>query len=422
MLKFGMFQLYYIFSSKLLLKCEFFSVRSADERRSPHEPLHGGAVRPAERLGDEDVNGGGVDGGVQQELPGEPVQRGEGHVQAVHQVRHDEVAELQELLGNGGARHARQVGQAPEERARLQGVQEVPAGEDVRRAEEETHQLVPLVNLPPHVEGEVAVVCQEVLVDEGELPHEQQRERREEEEEERLLPDSLEEAEQAVVAERDGEGEEEGEGEEVEDLGEVEAGFVARPVAHDDPVVKYDERQERHAHRCVRPRPQKHRLHVAERGEELQGEKQHFLHSAERQRDLGGRRLLVPLLRMLRPPGLVHLGGRHRARAERHPDDVGLAEEHGADAEERRGLVAAVQRHEVGEEDEEGRPRVRVVQEVEEVEHREGGQGQRRQDSARGRSCLEEEQRDVRTTGTTRPPRGPPILTFSLRCSLQSSR
>lgn len=76
---------------------------------------------------------------------------------------------------------------------------------------------------------------------------------------------------------------------------------------------------------------------------------------------------------MLHPPGLVHFGRHQRARAEGHPDDVGLAEEHGADGEECGGLVAAIERHEVGEEDEEGRSGVGVVEEVEEVEHREGG-------------------------------------------------
>lgn len=80
---------------------------------------------------------------------------------------------------------------------------------------------------------------------------------------------------------------------------------------------------------------------------------------------------------MLHPPGLVHFGCNHCARTEGHPDDVGLAEEHRADAEECRGLVAAIERHEVGEEDEESRSCISVVQEVKEVEHREGGQRKR---------------------------------------------
>lgn len=79
---------------------------------------------------------------------------------------------------------------------------------------------------------------------------------------------------------------------------------------------------------------------------------------------------------MLHLPGLIHFGSHQSARAECHPDDVGLAEEYGAKAEECRGLVAAIERHEVGEEGEEGRPSVCVVEEVEEVEHREGGERQ----------------------------------------------
>lgn len=39
--------------------------------------------------------------------------------------------------------------------------------------------------------------------------------------------------------------------------------------------------------------------------------------------------------------------------------------------------MAAVQHHEVGEEDEEGRSSIGVVQEVKKVEYREGGQRQR---------------------------------------------
>lgn len=39
--------------------------------------------------------------------------------------------------------------------------------------------------------------------------------------------------------------------------------------------------------------------------------------------------------------------------------------------------MAAVERHEVGEEDEESRSGIGVVEEVEEVEHREGGQRER---------------------------------------------
>lgn len=100
-----------------------------------------------------------------------------------------------------------------------------------------------------------------------------------------------------------------------------------------------------------------------------------------RQRHPDGGGLLVPLLRVLHPPDVIHLGGHHCAGAKRHPDDVGLAEEHSADAEQRRGLVAAVQRHEVREEDEEGGSGIRVVEEGEEVKHGEGGQTHRGEDS-----------------------------------------
>lgn len=60
----------------------------------------------------------------------------------------------------------------------------------------------------------MAVICEEVLVDEGELPHQEQGDARDEEEEQRLLFQSLEEAKSAVITKGDGEGEEEGEGEE----------------------------------------------------------------------------------------------------------------------------------------------------------------------------------------------------------------
>lgn len=294
-------------------------------------------------------------------------------MQPVHQVGNDEVPELQQLLGNRRSQETGQEGQAPEERARLEGVQEIPSGEHVRRDEEEAHQLVPLENLLPHVEGEVAIICQEVLVDEGELPHQEQGDAGDEEKEQGLLLQSLQEAEGAVVTERDGEGEEEGEGEEVEELGEVEAGLVARPVAHHDPVIQHRKQQEANTDHRVRPGHQQHRLHVAGCGEELQREKNYLLCSAERQRNLGRRRLLIPLFRVLHPPRFVHLGCHQGACAEGHPNDVGLPEEHRADAEQRRGLVAAVERHEVGEEDEESRSSVCVVEEVEEIEHGEGG-------------------------------------------------
>ena len=379
-----------------------------------------------EGLTDEDVKCGGVDRRVQKKLHNESGERGERHVQAVHQVGDDEVPELQQLLGHGGSQEARQERQTPEQWAWLEGVEKIPPSEHVRRDEEEAHQLVPLEEPFPHVEGEMAVIGEEVLVDEGELPHQEQGGASEEEEEQRLFLQSLEEAKNAVVAQRDGEGEEEGEGEEIEELGEVEAGLVARPVAHHYPIIQHYEHQETHTDCCVRPGHQQHRLHVTGWREELQREEQHLLSAADRQRDLGRRGLLVPLLRMLHLPGLVHFGSHQRARAEGHPDDVGLAEEHWADAEERRGLVAAVERHEVGEEDEESRSGIGVVEEVEEVEHGEGGQRERWEDSAWGCSCLEERKRDVRGQETDKPNHAwsSPASgnTFSLRCSLQMSR
>lgn len=83
--------------------------------------------------------------------------------------------------------------------------------------------------------------------------------------------------------------------------------------------------------------------------------------------------------------------GHHGAGAERHPDDVGLAEEDGADAEERRRFVASVQSHEVHEEREERGAGVGVIQEREEVQHGERGQSQGREYSTRGRTGLERE-------------------------------
>lgn len=75
---------------------------------SPHEPLCGRVVRPVEGLGDEDVNCGSIDRRVQEELQNESGKRWQGHVETVHQVRNDEVPELQELLGDCGGQEARQ--------------------------------------------------------------------------------------------------------------------------------------------------------------------------------------------------------------------------------------------------------------------------------------------------------------------------
>lgn len=326
-----------------------------------------------ESLSDEDVNRGGVDHCVEEKLHDESGERGERHVQAVHQVGNDEVPEFQQLLRDCGGQEARQEGQTPKEWAWLEGVQKIPPGINVRWDEEEPHQLMPLENLVPHVEGKVTVIRQEVLVDGSELPHQEQGDAGDEEKEQRLFLQSLQEAEDAVVTKWDGGREEEGEGEEVEELGKVETSLVAHPVTHHDPIIQHHERQETNTDHRVRPGHQQHRLHVTGWGEELYREKYYFLSSAERQRNLGWRGLLIPLFRMLHSPGFVHFGSHQRACAESHPDDIGLAEEHGADAKDRWGLVAAIERHEVGEEDEESRPGVGVVEEVEEIEHGEGG-------------------------------------------------
>lgn len=84
-----------------------------------------------------------------------------------------------------------------------------------------------------------------------------------------------------MVTKGHGEGEEEGEGEEVEELGEVEAGLMARPVTHHYPIVKHHEPQEAHGDNSVRPGHQQHRLHVNGRGEELQREHHHLLSPTE---------------------------------------------------------------------------------------------------------------------------------------------
>lgn len=75
---------------------------------------------------------------------------------------------------------------------------------------------MPLEDFFPHIEWEMAVICQEVPVDKSELPHQEQRQSSDEEEEKGLFLQSLQEAEDAAVTQRDREGEEEGEGEEVE--------------------------------------------------------------------------------------------------------------------------------------------------------------------------------------------------------------
>lgn len=56
-----------------------------------------------------------------------------------------------------------------------------------------------------------------------------------------------------MVTQRDREREEEGEGEEIEELGEVEAGLMARPVANHDPIIQHHKHQETSANHRVRP-------------------------------------------------------------------------------------------------------------------------------------------------------------------------
>lgn len=54
-------------------------------------------------------------------------------MQAVDQVWNNKVSELQKLLGDCGKQKACHEGQTPEQGARLEGVEEVPPGEDVWR-------------------------------------------------------------------------------------------------------------------------------------------------------------------------------------------------------------------------------------------------------------------------------------------------
>lgn len=241
----------------------------------------------------------------------------------------------------------------------------------------------------PYVEWEVAIIGQEVSVDVGELPHQQQGDAREGEKEKRPFLQGLEEATHTVVTERDWEWEKESEREEIKELGKMEADLVACPVAHYYPTVHYHERQESCSNHYVRPDNKQHCFHLTEWREH---EKHHLFYSTKGQRH---RRwsLLVPFFHVCCFPGLVQFQRHQCARAKSHPDDVGLAEEHGAASEECWGLVAAVESHEVSEEDEESRSRVCVVEKVEEVEYRKSGQGQSWQDSAWCCVCLKEKKK-----------------------------
>lgn len=166
-------------------------------------------------------------------------------------------------------------------------------------------------------------------------------------------------------------------------------GFVAGAVAYYDTTIERHKHYEASADHCIRPGHQQDGLNVGGLRQEVQHKEQQPLPITQRQRHLGSRWFLIPLLGVLRPPGLFHPGCCYCGSAKCHPDHVSLAEEDGTDAQGGRGLVAAVQRHEVGEEDEEGGAGICVVEEVEEVEHREGGQGECGEDAVGRRACLQ---------------------------------
>lgn len=94
-------------------------------------------------------------------------------MQAIHQVRDDEVPELQQLLGNRGSQKACQECQTPEQGSQFKGVNKIPSCKQVRRNEEEAYQFMPLDDSFPHVERKMTVVCEEVPVHKGELPHQE---------------------------------------------------------------------------------------------------------------------------------------------------------------------------------------------------------------------------------------------------------
>lgn len=100
---------------------------------------------------------------------------------------------------------------------------------------------MPLVDVFPDVEGEMAVISQEVLVDVSELPNQKQGDDGDDREEQRMPLQGVAEAEGSVEAQRHREGEEVGEGEKVEDLREVETDLVAHPVTHHYPLVQQHE-------------------------------------------------------------------------------------------------------------------------------------------------------------------------------------
>lgn len=185
----------------------------------------------------------------------------------------------------------------------------------------------------------------------GELPRQEQGDACEGEKEKRPLLQGLEESTHAVVTQRDREREKESEGEEIKELGKMEADLVACPVAQDYPIVHYHEHQESCSNRYVGPDNKQRCFQLTERREH---EKRHLFYSTEGQRHIR-RSLLIPLFHVFCFPGLVQFRRHQCAGAKSHPDDVGLAKEHGAASEERCGLVAAIESHEVSEEDEESR-------------------------------------------------------------------
>lgn len=131
----------------------------------------------------------------------------------------------------------------------------------------------------------------------------------------------------------------------------MEADLVACPVTHYYPIVHYHEHQESCSNCYVGPGNEQHCFQLTERREH---KKRHLFYSTKGQRHIRWS-LLIPLFHVCCFPGLVQFCRHQCAGAKSHPDDVGLAEEHGAPSEECRGLVAAIESHEVSEEDEESR-------------------------------------------------------------------
>lgn len=319
-------------------------------------------------------------------------------MQPVQQVRHDEVAELQKLLWHRGRQQAHGKRQRPEERAAVkQCVCKGPRSEHIPRNQEEAHKLMSLVDSPPHVEGEVSVVGQQVAVDVGEPPDEEQGAGGQGQVEQRPLPQRLQEAQRPPVAKRHRKWEEQCEGQEVEELGEVQAGLMAAPIAYNNAAVPHHEARKTCRHQEVWPRCYDDSREVGRGCDKLPQEARQPLGTSDAEGHMasgGGSRALVTFLGLLGWPGLVHRLCHHGACAKANPHHVGLAEQDGADAKRGRRCMGAVESHQVGEQYEEGGAGVCVVQKGEEVEHGEGGEGERRQDSPPGRAGLESKHTD----------------------------